>query len=101
MIVHPNQKIIVISKEDCNEDFLQINNANWQEACIRLASGTFKVYLYLASNKNGYSFALSYEAINDVIPMSRNTYDRAIKELKDCGYLYQIHGRTWSFTDKI
>ena len=101
MTVYPNQKVITVLKEECKDDFLQVNNANWQVACANLTYSAFKIYLYFASNKNGYSFALSYETVNDVIPMNRKTYDKAIKELKDCGFLYNIKGNVWSFSDKI
>ena len=101
MIVYPNQKVITVFKDDCKEDFLQVNNTNWQIACANLTYSAFKIYLYIASNKNGYSFALSYETINELIPMNRKTYDKAIKELKNCGYLYQVKGSTWNFSDRI
>lgn len=101
MVVYPNQKVITVLKDECKEDFLQVNNANWQCACVNLTYSAFKVYLYMASNKNGYSFALSYETINELVPMNRKTYDKAIKELKDCGYLRQVKGSAWSFSDRI
>ena len=101
MVVYPNQKVITVFKDDCKEDFLQVNNANWHIACANLTYSAFKIYLYIASNKNGYSFALSYETINELIPMNRKTYDKAIKELKDCGYLRQVKGSAWSFSDRI
>lgn len=101
MIVYPNQKIITVFKDECKDDFLQVNNENWQSACEILTYSAFKLYLYIISNKNGYSFALSYETVNELIPMSRKTYDKAIKELKDCGYLHQVKGNVWSFSDSI
>ena len=101
MVVYPNQKVITVFKDECKEDFLQVNNANWQCACANLTYSAFKLYLYMASNKSGYSFALSYETINELVPMNRKTYDKAIKELKDCGYLRQVKGSAWSFSDKI
>lgn len=101
MVVYPNQKVITVFKDQCKEDFLQINNANWQCACGILTYSAFKLYLYMSSNKHGYSFALSYETVNELIPMSRKAYDKAIKELKDCGYLHQVKGNIWSFSDKI
>ena len=101
MVVYPNQKVINVLKDECKDDFLQVNNANWQVACANLTYSAFKIYLHLASNKNGYSFALSYETINELIPMSRKTYDKAVKELKDCGYLRQVKGSDWSFSDRI
>ena len=101
MIVYPNQKVITIFKDECKEDFLQVGNLNWQIACLYLTYTAFKLYLYLASNKNGYTFALSYETVNELIPMNRKSYDKAIKELKDCGYLQQMKGSAWMFRDKI
>ena len=101
MTVYPNQKVITIFKEDCKDDFLQVNNANWQMACFNLTYSAFKIYLYMVSNKDGYSFALSYETINSLIPMNRKTYDKAIKELKDYGYLHQIKGNNWGFNDSV
>ena len=100
MTVYPNQKVITVVKDECNENFLQVNNTNWQIACSYLTYSAFKLYLYFASNKNGYTFALSYEAIAKSIPMSRKTYDNAIKELKLCGYLSQVDGNQWLFSDK-
>lgn len=100
MIIYPNQKIITVVKDECKDDFLQINNVNWQDACASLTYSAFKIYLYFASNKNEFTFALKYETVNDVIPMSRKTYDKAIKELKDCGYLCQAKGNMWIFYDK-
>lgn len=99
MTVYPNQKVVTIHKEQCQEDFLQIKNINWQCACDNLTYSAFKIYLYMASNQNGYTFALSYEDVNIAVPMSRKAYDKAIKELKEYGYLNQVQGHVWRFTD--
>lgn len=101
MVVYPNQKVITVFKDECKEDFLQVNNTNWQVACANLTYSAFKLYLYMAGNKNGYSFAPSYETINELVSMNRKTYDNAVKELKDCGYLRQVKGSAWSFSDTI
>lgn len=101
MLAYPNQKVITITKDPCRNDFLQINNMNWQRACANLTYSAFKLYLYFSSNQNGYSFALSYEAVNALIPMSRKTYDNAVKELKNCGYLTKTEEGLWNFTDKV
>lgn len=107
MITYPNQKIVTIfkteikkarNKED-QEQFLQIGNNTWQAACSTLTYSAFKLYLYFTSNKNGYSFALSYEAVNEQLSMNRKTYDKAIKELKEYGYLRQVRGNNWVFND--
>lgn len=97
MTVYPNQKVVTVFKDECTEDFLQIKNDTWQAACSNLTYSAFKLYLYIASNKNGYTFALSYEAVNDIIPMHRNTYDKCIRELVDMGHLHYVNGNTWHF----
>lgn len=97
MITYPNQKIVTVLKPQCEKDFLQIPNGTWQYAAKVLTYSAFKLFLYFASNKNGYSFALSYEDVNEAIPMNRKTYDKAVKELKDAGFLYQVRGNNWTF----
>ena len=88
MITYPNQRVVTVLKEDCNKDFLQIKNDDWQTAGMNIESyGAFKLYLYLASNKNGFSLALSPVAVEDAIGISESTYRRAFKELESLGYL--------------
>ena len=101
MVTYPNQKIITVFKDKCEKDFLQINNDAWKAASNMLTYSAFKIYLYMASNKDNYSFALSYAALNEDIPMSRNTYDKAIKELIEYGYLSRSHEEknVWIFHD--
>ena len=99
MTIYPNQKFVTVFKEKCEEDFLQVNNISWQNACMKLTYSAFKIYLYMVRNQDGYSFALSYEHLNSIIPMSRKTYDKAIKELKEQGYLYNMSGQAWRFSD--
>jgi Zn/Cd-binding protein ZinT len=98
MITYPNQKIITVCKET-GEGFLQINIKNWQKASMQLTYSAFKIYLYMAGNKNGYKFALSYEDINTQIPMNRKTYEKAIAELKKYKYLQFVGGNAWMFYD--
>ena len=101
MITYPNQKIITVFKEKVECDFLQIQNGSWQWAAQDLNYNAFKIYLYLASNKDSYSIALSYVAINNLFPMSRHGYDNAIKELTDVGYLYHVAGNNWCFNPDV
>ena len=89
MITYPNQKIITIMKNISDNDFLQISNKDWQYACENLSYNAFKLYLWMAKNSNEYKFALSYEAVNEDILMCRKSYNNAIKDLRDWGYLYQ------------
>lgn len=93
--MYPNQRTVTILKRECKSDFLQINNDEWQQACQCIEHyGTFKLYLYLASNKDGFNMYLSPVAIENAIGISESTYRRALKELQDLGYLLKVEGRT-------
>ena len=101
MITYPNQKVITVNKAECKNNFLQLNRNAWQAAANTLSFSAFKIYLYMANNKNGYTFALSYAALNEEIPMKRDTYDNAIKDLKKAGYLEQEKGNQWNFYETV
>jgi hypothetical protein len=54
---------------------------------IDLKGETFRMWLYLAKNQNGFTFALSkVDAIKWGVG-SKSSYDRAIAELKNKNYL--------------
>lgn len=94
MIIYPNQRVVTIFKSDCSKDFLQINNQEWQAAASTLKTySAFKLYLYFAGNKSGYTIALSHAAVEEAIGISENTYRAAFKELVECGYLTQVEGK--------
>ena len=71
---YPNQRIVCVHREPAKADFLGIKNANWQAAARDLRPFAFLLYLYLASNANNYTLALSPVAIQEAIGMARNTY---------------------------
>lgn len=104
MIVYPNQRTVTIFKEECKRDFLQIENEEWKTACSVIENySTFKLYLYFAGNKNGYTLALSPSSIEEEIGISESTYRRAFKELETIGYLRKIEGKKnqYWFSTKI
>lgn len=96
----PNQKIIKINREAAKSDFLGIKNSNWQAAAIDLGAHALMLYLYLASNANGYSLALSPAAILQAIGMPRSTYQDQFQKLIKKGYLVQENGNTYNFYEK-
>ena len=55
------------------------------------------MYLYLASHKDGETVRLRYINVCRLIPMSRQGYNKSIKELKDKGYLAHIVNDNWLF----
>lgn len=55
------------------------------------------LYLYLASNANGYNLALSPAAISQAIGMPRSTYHDQFTKLINRGYLVQKNGNGYDF----
>lgn len=94
---YPNQRMVCVHREPAKADFLGIKNANWQAAARDLRPFAFLLYLYLASNANNYTLALSPVAIQEAIGMARNTYRDQLKVLISKGYLVQRDGNTFDF----
>ena len=93
----PNQRMIKIHRESVKTDFLGIKNENWQAASRDLGAHALMLYLYLASNANNYTVALSPAAVRQAIGMARSTYHDQFHKLVDRGYLVPSHGNTYEF----
>ena len=85
----PNQRLIAIHRERASSDFLGIKNSNWQAAARDLGAHALMLYLYFASNANGYLLALSPAAIRQAVGMPQSTYRDQFTKLIDRGYLVQ------------
>lgn len=96
-ITFPNQRLIKIHRERAASDFLGIKNENWQAAARDLGAHATMLYLYLASNANGYTQALSPVAVRQSIGMARSTYHDQFHRLIDKGYLVPGTGNTYDF----
>lgn len=92
-----NQRMIKIHRESVKTDFLGIKNENWQSAARDLGAHALMLYLYLASNANNYTVALSPAAVRQAIGMARSTYHDQFHKLVDRGYLVPSHGNTFEF----
>ncbi|MDD7292235.1 MAG: hypothetical protein PUG83_01780 [Clostridiaceae bacterium] len=55
------------------------------------------LYMYLASNADGYNLALSPVAVRQAIGMARSTYHDQFHKLVDKGYLVPSTGNTFEF----
>ena len=62
-----------------------------------LGAHALKLYLYFASNANGYTLALSPAAIRQAIGMARSTYQDQIDNLIAKGYLVKTSESTFDF----
>ena len=96
-ITYPNQRLIKIHRESAKTDFLGIKNENWQAASRDLGAHALQLYLYLASNANNYTSALSPVAVRQAIGMARSTYHDQFHKLVDKGYLVPGTGNTFDF----
>ena len=96
-VTYPNQRLIKIHRESAKTDFLGIKNENWQAASRDLGAHALQLYLYLASNANNYTSALSPVAVRQAIGMARSTYHDQFHKLVDKGYLVPGTGNTYDF----
>ena len=96
-ITYPNQRVVKIHREPVKTDFLGIKNENWQAASRDLGAIGLRLYLYLASNANNYTLALSPAAARAAIGIPRSTYSDQFAVLVDKGYLVPGAGNTYDF----
>ena len=68
------------------------------EAARVLNPGGLKLYLYFASNADGFNLELSPAAIQNELMLKRTTYYDSIKSLENAGYLNFIQGNIYQFT---
>lgn len=57
----PNQRIIYIKRDsaDARKDFFKIGHKQLNKAAADLGGNAFKLYVYLANNKDSYKLELS------------------------------------------
>lgn len=99
MYCNPNQKVIKVNKEPCNKNnlYAMYNLDALLYAMQDLKGETFKMWCYLNKNQQGYTFALSkVDAVQWGIG-SKSSYDRAIGELINKGYLVAIEDNKYNF----
>lgn len=89
-----NQKIITINKEKCGRakgyEYSMTNLRAETEAALRLEAGPFKLWRYLATNSDGYQFALSSKVAEEMFGIQRKQYNNAVAELLRQGYLVPV-----------
>lgn len=84
----PNQRLVAIHRERASSDFLGIKNSHWQAAARDLGAHALMLYLYFASNANGFMLALSPAAIRQAVGMPSSTYRDQFVRLVDKGYQF-------------
>lgn len=83
------QKIIIVKKAEVGKDdlYTKINLDAIEEAMKILKGNCFKLWMYIAKNKDQYQFALSCVDFCRSANVTKPTYLGAVKELVDKGYL--------------
>ena len=89
MATAPFQRRVVIHREKCERDFLQIKKENWFAANRDLELYGLQVYLYLAGNKDGFDLELSQEAAEREVGIRKTTFHKYVNLMIEKGYLVQ------------
>ncbi len=96
----PNQRLVQIHRERASANFLGIKNDNWQRAARDLGAHALLLYLYFASNADGFQLALSPSAIRQSVGMPSQTYRDQFLKLIDKGYLVHKSGNLYEFFER-
>ena len=98
----PNQKVVTIHKEPCNKSnlYCTINLDALRAASAALTSGGLALWLFYASNQNGYTFATGNTLARETMGIKKDAYDRATGELIRLGYLTHKCGNCFTFNEK-
>lgn len=98
----PNQKIIYIGERlprDAEHPYTEQNIAAMARASRELGGDRFKVWMYLSKNKDNFRLELSQRAVENEWGVKKDTFQRAVKDMIDLGYLVQISGNEWRFEE--
>ena len=94
---YSNQKILRIVKPKYEREFLQVGITEWQNAYKVLTPSAFAIYLYLASNADGFCLELSQKAIENSLGIKKTAYFDAIKQLEKESYILPIGNNEFIF----
>lgn len=89
MATAPNQRKVIIHREKCERDFLQIKKENWFAANKDLEPYGLQVYLYLAGNRDGFTLELSQEVAEREAGIKKTSFHKYVNLMIEKGYLVQ------------
>ena len=101
MKTYANQKVITINKAktDRENTYATINKECLMKAITELTHNELKIYLYLASNQNGFQLALSSADIADKTNASKRKIQESINSLIEKGYLVETGSNSYDFIE--
>ena len=97
MTTYANQKIIRVVKADANKEniYAIFNKERLFEAMQKLTHNELKVYLYMLSNQDDYTFALSTTDIANKTGANKRKIQEAINTLIEKGYIEPAIGNRY------
>ncbi len=101
MYTAPKQKVVTIRKTACDKSniYATINVESARKASQNLTDNARLLWMYLAMNADGYTFALSNTAVAEQWNMERKRYNKAVNELLEKGYLVHMGGKNYDFIE--
>lgn len=98
---NPNQRNITINRKDAlnsGRQYLAINCDTLAEASRNISGEVpFKLYLYLASNKNGYEFSFSPQHFSNIYGCSIDASRKAFAKLVEANYIINKGNNSFEF----
>ena len=83
---YPNQKHLKVNKE-LIPIYTAVTQLDWIDARKRLTPTAFDLYLWIATNENGYEFDFSPQEVANTGLMDASTARKARKQLEDRGFI--------------
>ena len=101
MYTAPKQKVVTIHKTACDKSnvYATINVESARKASKNLTDAGRLLWMYLAMNADGYTFALSNTAVTEQWNIERKRYNKAVNELVEKGYLVCRGGKNYDFIE--
>lgn len=98
---NPNQRNITINRKDAlssGRQYLAINCDTLAEASRNISGEVaFKLYLYLASNKNGYELSFSPQHFSNIYGCSIDASRKAFVKLIEANYIINNGNNSFEF----
>ena len=91
MAYYANQKTITINKPQCDRDDVKVilKRETIEAAARNLTGNEFKLYIYFASNSDGYKLDFSPKYFESIYGITAETTRKLVKQLEEKGYLVQ------------
>lgn len=100
----PNQKVVYIGERlprDGEHPYTEQSIEAMAHAAKELNGDRFKVWMYLSKNRDDFRLELSQKAVENEWGVKKDTFQRAIKDMIDLGYLVEIDNERnmWKFEE--